>query len=361
MNRSDVEFLQSIHSDRAVSILMPTHRRAPENRQNPIRLKQLVSQTINLLMTSRPRHEVEPLFSQFEKLTREIDYRKMLDGLALFVSRDLARHFHLPFAVTERIVVDDTFAVRDLVIALNHSPRYWVLVLGKKSTRLFEGWLDTLIPMDTHGFPMTYQETATDKPLPVGYGIEKSKHREDRDRHFFREVDVALSQVTKLEQLPLILVGLERWLSVFKHITNHTALITGVLPGNHTRTSPQELARLVAPIIQTHLAKQQQAALEELGTAVGAGRCVSGLEASQQKAREIYGATLLVEKNGWNPKLTQLHRETLAHTDTTVATLCAGGPIDDLIEMVLARKGRTIFLEKGMLQAYQGVAMILPY
>jgi hypothetical protein len=44
-----------------------------------------------------------------------------------------------------------------------------------------------------------------------------------------------------------------------------------------------------------------------------------------------------------------------------VETPSAGGPIDDLIEMVLARKGRIIFLEKGRLQAHQGVAMILPY
>jgi hypothetical protein len=215
--------------------------------------------------------------------------------------------------------------------------------------------------MDTHGFPITYQEVATDRPLPVGYGIEKSKRREDRDRQFLHEVDTAFGQATNLEPLPLILVGLERWLSVFKQITNHTTLITGVLPGNHTRTTPRELARLVAPIIQSHLARQQQEALEELGTAVGAGRCVSGLEAAQQKAREIYGATLLVEKNGWNPKLPQLRSETPAHIDDALVPLCAGGPIDDLIENVLARKGRTVFLEKGMLQAYQGVAMILPY
>ncbi len=361
MNRSDVEFLQSIRSDPAVSILMPTHRRAPENRQNPIRLKQLVSQATDLLLTTRPHHEIEPLLNQFEKLLREIDYRKMQDGLALFVSCDLARYLHLPFTVTERIVVDDTFAVRDLVIALNHSPRYWVLVLSKKSTRLFEGWLDTLIPMNTHGFPIIYQEVATDRSLPVGYGIEKSKHREDRDRQLLREVNTALGQITNFEPFALILVALPRWLSAFKQTTNHTTLIIGVLPGNHTSTSAQELSRLVAPIIQSHLAKQQQEALEELSTAVGARRCVSGLEASQQKAREIYGATLLVERNRWNPKLPQLHRETPAHKDDTVAPLCAGSPIDDLIEKVLAHKGRTIFLERGMLQAHQGVAMILPY
>jgi hypothetical protein len=48
-------------------------------------------------------------------------------------------------------------------------------------------------------------------------------------------------------------------------------------------------------------------------------------------------------------------------TRMTPWKLSAGGPIDDLIEMVLARKGRIIFLEKGRLQAHQGVAMILPY
>jgi hypothetical protein len=361
VNRSEVEFLQSLRGDPAVSILMPTYRRAPENRQNSIQLKQLVSQTVDLLKTSRPNHEVEPLLGQFQKLMRQIDYRKMLDGLALFVSRDLARYFHLPFTVAERIVVDDRFAVRDLHVGLNHSPRYWVLVLSKKSTRLFEGWLDTLIPVNVHGFPMTYEETVMDKPLLIGYGIEKSKHRETRDRRFLRQVDAAMSQINKIEQLPFIVVGLERWVSVFKQITNHAAVIAGSLPGDHARASAQELSRLVAPLIQSHLAQQQQQVVEELGIAVGAGRCVSGLEAARKRANETYGAVLLIEKNGWNPRFPQSRRETPTEKDNAVSNLCAGGPSDDLIERVLARKGRTVFLDKGMLQAHQGVAMILPY
>jgi len=84
------------------------------------------------------------------------------------------------------------------------------------------------------------------------------------------------------------------------------------------------------------------------------------LDAAKRQAQEIYGATLLLEKNGHPPRPREQNRVTLAlGTSTTESTL--ENPIDDLIELVSAHKGHTIFLDKGTLEAHHGVAMILPY
>jgi hypothetical protein len=54
------------------------------------------------------------------------------------------------------VVIDETFATRDLVYALNRLSRYWVLALSEKPTRLFEGVKDTLVEVENQGFPMTH-------------------------------------------------------------------------------------------------------------------------------------------------------------------------------------------------------------
>jgi hypothetical protein len=98
-----------------------------------------VTEATNRLLGEFSRRDVEPLLSRLEALVNDIDYRYTLDGLALFVNRDIGRQFILPFTLPERVVVDETFWTRSLVFALNRTPRYWVLALSEQPTRLFEG------------------------------------------------------------------------------------------------------------------------------------------------------------------------------------------------------------------------------
>ncbi len=47
MNQLDVELLQQIQGYPAVSLIIPTHRTSPDNQQDPIRVKNLVTETKN--------------------------------------------------------------------------------------------------------------------------------------------------------------------------------------------------------------------------------------------------------------------------------------------------------------------------
>ncbi|MFR9801781.1 hypothetical protein ACL02T_05665 [Pseudonocardia sp. RS010] len=50
-------------------------------------------------------------------------------GLALFASATRTARFDLPVEVTDRCIIDPTFATRDLVRALHRTPRHVVLLL----------------------------------------------------------------------------------------------------------------------------------------------------------------------------------------------------------------------------------------
>ena len=121
----------------------------------------------------------------------------------------LRASFNLPFPVKEKVLLDETFTVRDLVFALNHSPRYWVLVLSTKRARLYEGFRDTLIELTTGGFPITHKVSPA-KPLQSGFGLDRAKHQRQRHRQFLRRVDGVFDQMAAKDPLPLVVMGTKR-------------------------------------------------------------------------------------------------------------------------------------------------------
>jgi hypothetical protein len=361
MNRSNVRLLRSIRGYPAVSILLPTHRTSPDNLQDPIRVKNLVQQAAERLLAEFSKREVESLLARLEALAARIDYRNTLDGLALFVNRDLAREFCLPFAVKERVIIGETFATRDLVFALNRSPRYWVLVLSEKLTRLYEGLRDDLIELAEGGFPMTYEGPGATEPLPGGFGIRKSAYRDERQRQFFRQVDDAFGQMAAADPLPVVLAGIDRYLAFFNEVSVNKDQIVATLTGSHDKTSPAELVQLVWPLIREYLARQRRQVLQELDEAVGVQRCVSGIGEVWRAAQGGRGATLLVEQDYHCPARLDASGLHLTPADDPTAPGVIDDAVDDLIATVLDKGGHVVFVNKDALRAYQSIALITRY
>jgi hypothetical protein len=64
-----------------------------------------------------------------------IDLLSLSDGVAVFATPTETRVLTHPFAVPERVTVDDAFETRDLAWGLARSPRYRLLALAEKPTR----------------------------------------------------------------------------------------------------------------------------------------------------------------------------------------------------------------------------------
>ena len=127
MNRHDLTELQQAHAYPCLTITLPTHRTYPDNKQDPIRVKNLVTEATNRLRGEFSKRELAPVLSRLDAIVAGIDYNHTLDGLLLAVNHEIAREFVLPFSLSERVVVDDTFFTRDLIRAFNRTRRYWVV------------------------------------------------------------------------------------------------------------------------------------------------------------------------------------------------------------------------------------------
>src|SRR5260221_10439745 len=99
ISRSELRRLQAQRNYPSISVLAPTHRTAPANQKDRIVVKNLVAEGLERLHAEFKKREVAPLVAGLNKLVERVDWEHSLDGLALFVGKDVAKAVPLPFRV----------------------------------------------------------------------------------------------------------------------------------------------------------------------------------------------------------------------------------------------------------------------
>lgn len=357
ITRHDLKQLQALTKVPALSILLPTHRTSPDNKQDPIAVKNLVRDAKNRLSEEFSARDLEPLLKNLDALVDDIDYAHALDGLALFVSHDLARKFYLPFTVPKRVVIDQTFATRDLVYGLHRAQRYWVFLLSQNASRLLAGTGETLEEVNNKDFPLQMEGPGATTALPDS---ADSAYMDDRHRRFFQQVDRAFTAYAEDDTLPIVLGGVIRQISFFQEVSAYTSQVAGQITGNFDKATVSELMPEVWPIVQGVRAQQRADALGALDTAMDEGKVVSMIEEIWQLAQEGRGKLLLVEK-GYHVPAVLDDRGGLQVVEAKGGTEVMDDAVDEIIEVVLARGGEVMLMEDGALSNHNRIALTLRY
>lgn len=357
LSLSELKSLQAHREYPSVSILAPTHRTAPLNKQDRIKVTNLVNKAVDRLHGEFNKREVAPLVKNLLGLVRQVDWKHTLDGLALYASNTQTAAFSMPFKVKPRAVIDETFATRDLVYSFNRAPAYRVLTLGHQ-VRLFDAWTTVLDEHREKPFPMTHRGPGGASKLPGGKGINISAQRDDAQRKFFSSVDDVLEALQKTNPLPLVIAGVERNLAFFREVTRQSSNIVGMLAGQYDKTSLRDLGALVWPVFEAGATVRRTEALIQLDQAVSMQRHNSGIDQVWRAAVEGRIKTLLVEKDFHYPAdLSPEGDRLLPYSGKGASAL--DDAVDEVIERVMQTGGEVFFYAAGDLDIHQGIAAVL--
>lgn len=141
LTKEQLTALASLEAPPAVSIYLPTHEKAREVRQDPIRFKNAVAAvTQKLVEAGHRRPEVDELLDGAHRLLAdEFFWRHQRRGLAVFAAPGLFQVHKLPIEVAEAQIVAPRPYVKPLLPLLADDGRYFVLAAHAGDTRLYAG------------------------------------------------------------------------------------------------------------------------------------------------------------------------------------------------------------------------------
>lgn len=340
VNSRIVVALQSMTCYPSVSLLMPT-RPGRLDREQAARLIALRDSAVRRI-TNEGLAGVGGLVARIDELIEHAHQINLGRSLAVFVSDSHSELLVLPVDVKERVVIDPTFATRDLVRALHRTPRHAVLVLSTKEARLFEGRSGTLAPAASSNFPQVSDAA--------------SGGRQDR---FLKQVDEALGSYLKVRPAPLIIVAAEPTLSNFCRYSKNLDRLAGKVPGNHLTSPLRVISDLTGSDIERYLSSRKYEALALIDQRQGQGRAVVGIAAVWLAARWELPEMLAVEDDYFFPARISPDGDLLHFAADVEDPEVIDDVVDELIEQVLARGGWIAMVESGQIPDGARVAMTL--
>jgi hypothetical protein len=347
----------------AVSVLMPTGRRAPENRQDPIRLRNLLAEVRHRLREDGrvAPGDADEVVRGLERAASGLDPRRASDGLVLFAAPDGENHaFTIDQPVDERVIVDTGFATRDLVAAYTRTPRYWLLVLSDQQARLWDGVSHELAEVVGDGFPMVPERFEEEGE---GRRSRRGQHADERRPRQMRDVLARLEAVLARDRRPVIVAGVTRHQAYFDDLAGSRVTVAGRIDGSYEHASAGTLTELARPVLQAYEDLKEVAVLAELEAARGFQRYAAGLPEVAGLVEEGRGEHLVVERGYYHPGV-KSGGETIP-VDGPIGSLKGHGVVDDLvdnvIETALEYGGDVTFVSDGFLVDHGRIALVTRY
>ena len=117
LTTTDLKSLIRAHEKPCVSLYMPTHRKGREIEQDPIRLKNLLKTADERLRNKGLKQpEIDDMLRPARDLLEHTPFwQHQSDGLALFLCRRGSRHYRLPTAFEELVVVSERYHIKPLL------------------------------------------------------------------------------------------------------------------------------------------------------------------------------------------------------------------------------------------------------
>ncbi len=355
------DVLESAHYLPCVSLIMPFEPKMSLKRELDHKLKIAKNSIEDRLKMNFPDDKIEPVLKKFDEAIGHLNYYTHKKSIAVFVSPVFQKVYYLDMPVEEKLVIDESFEIRDLIYSKKEVHQYLLVVLSSKWTKIYVANGNQLIRI-TSNVPDNIEAYKNDIPEKVANFSDETKRKEILLNKFLLHTDNGLGLLLQSYKLPLFVMGTAKTIGHFKSITHNAKHIIDSIHGNFEEKSEVELQAIMMPyvsdwkkIIQTNLLKQVDDAMNRKRLAVG-------MEAVWKAASLKKGRLLIVEKNFVFPAY---HSATpgiiFKQDENSQNAFYIKDAVDDAIEKVLASGGDVEFVDEGMLAEYQQIVLIEYY
>jgi hypothetical protein len=388
LDKNAIAELLSDHEPPCLSLYQTTHRRHPENQQDPIRFGNLVKKLEASLLQKYPADEIQPLLEPFLTLAADRDFwNHTLDGLAVLAARDIFRVYKLQRPVGELAIVADTLHTKPLLRVLQSADRYQILGLSRYEIKLFEGNRNAVDEIElAPGVPHTITEALGDElsepylnvgayggvagtqysgpggsqpGMYHGHGGKAAEVDGDAER-FFRAVDRGvLKSHSQPSALPLLLAALPEHHHLFHQVSRNPFLLKESVDINPDALPLDELRQRAWQVVEPHYLAGQAALVEQFGSAMSQNLGHDQLAQVAKAAVAGRVATLLIEDGREIPGQIDAASGAVRLSDLECPEI--DDALDDLAALTLKMGGEVVIMPPEQMPTQTGLAAIYRY
>lgn len=350
--------LKDIISESCVTIILNTHRTSPDNKKDSLTLKNLIKEAEERLFADEKKRDAKQLVERLKDLESQIDHNHNLESLILFLNEDVAEYTRLPIAVENRVVIDHTFATRDLVRALHFEANYYVLVLSQQKVRLIEAFNDKFVAETGTPFPIeNTQFYSTNKAE-----LSNVSKQTNLVAEFFNRVDKEVNKVRKENPLPvLICTEVSNYHEYLKIADEKQSIFDTYLNKNRVDEKAHAIVTEAWAIVKDYTVEKNNARKQELKTAVSQNKFLSDTNEIWQAIKQGRVQTIFIEQDNFQPALWENDQIQYVSDNLRDRKEIVDDIYDELIELNMNYGGDVVFLPKGELSEFNGFGAITRY
>lgn len=365
--RSDLNMLMDATPSPGVSFYLPTHVRGAETRQDPIRLKNLITEVRqSLASTGLKPQELDAILDPATALLGDNDFWQHQDiGLALFLGGGQMHSYKVPIALDAKVAVGPAFHLTPLLPLLAADGAFHVLTITAQSVRLFKASRFSMEEDDTVDLPRSIDDVSGQSdyqdPLqasPIGrphtgtinitksqvWGDSPEDWRKANTVEFVHRIAQALERHLATHRSPVVLIADAEIPGHFQKLSDLGSLLAGVIETNPETLDVKALHAAAYDIVRPIFEQDRRRAIDRLAALLGRGDAHATIDAEAiVKAAHVGRIDMLMLAEG---------AELWGQFDAATGTVSLGGEtatadqdlLDDVAAQVLRHGGAITML-----------------
>jgi Bacterial archaeo-eukaryotic release factor family 3 len=356
---SILNVFKNIRAEGCVTIMLNTHRTAPDNLADHIELKRLLQTAEDRIRVDYSKDKAfgDKLVKRIKDLAESIDHQHNLDSLILFVNQDVSEYTRLMISVEARVAIDDTFATRELVRAVQAESGYYVLVLSPQEARVIEAFNDK--PITEIGSPFPYHNThlySTSKAE-----LSNASRQTNLAGEFYNRVDKELNKVHKVHPLPVVICAEGSTYFEYLKVADNREVIIGQVNQNRIDHKAHHIVDSAWPLVKVFQEEKNAAKFSNLDKALSAGKYFVDINEILSNIRQGRGKTLFVKTDLFLPARMENGSITLVPPEERAKAGVVDDIVDELIEENFRFGGDVVFLKGDKLDPFNGIVLSARY
>lgn len=344
-----------------VSLIMPFEPKMGLKKELDYKLKTACDKVEKELTGNYPPEKAEPVIKRLKKIISNLNYYTHKKSIAIFISPIIEKVYYLDMQIDEKVIIDESFEIRDLIYSKKQIHKYLLAVLSSKWTKIYIGNSHTMMRI-TSNVSDNIQAYKNDRHDKIANFSDEKKFKEILIDKFLMHTDNGLHLLLQSYKLPLFIMGTSKIIGHFKSLTRNTRHIIDCIPGSFEEKTEAELLHLMDPYISDWKKVIQTNLIQLIDESMSNKKLAVGVNEVWKCAAQKRGRLLVVEKNFVYPARHGANPDVIFNKDDFQKNaFYIKDAVDDIIEKVIAGGGDVEFVDEGVLSKFQKIVLIEYY